>query len=274
MNILSFSLFGSRQYKKEEKWQFFHYLRGLVWNVKMAKLLFPSFLVHCEISSDTFSDYDNIFYGLKEHYGMSFSINETMPLCKMMLLRMKPIFWTNTDYVFCRDADALLTMKERKCVQEFLNSSKLVHAITDDQAHGAGLMGGLSGYSAKAIRDKYYTWDNLLSKSPVHIGSHGTDQILLNAVIGQDFKEETFAHYLNGEWGNGEGIVKKEVANVVVPEVNPGLWESNLCIRHIGGAGVVEMETKRFFQRHDKEIPAFEDILKRYPAVFYWYSNE
>jgi hypothetical protein len=240
----------------------------------MAKLLFPSFLCHVEVDSGTFSDYDNIFYGLKEHYGISFSINETQSLCSSMLWRMRPCFWENAEYVFPRDADALLTMKERKCVQEFLNSGKQVHAITDDQAHGAGLMGGLSGYSAKAMREKYYTWDNLLSKSPVHIGPHGTDQILLNAVIGQDFKEQTFAHYLNGEWGNGESIVKKEVANVVISEVNPKLWEADLCVRHCGSPGVVEMETRRFFERHDKEIPAFEEICKRYPAIFTWYINE
>lgn len=275
MNVLSFSIFGSRQYTKENKWLFWTYLRGLVWNVKMARLIYPDFLVHVEIESAVFSDYDNIFYGLKDHYGISFTINETVPLCKAMLWRMKSCFWDTSDYVFTRDADAILTMRERKCVQEFLNSGMSVHAMTDNPAHGVGLMGGMGGYNAKLIREKYGSWDNLLSKSPVHIDSHGTDQVLLNAVVFMDFKGRVVAHYLNGEKGTWvDAKVYNNVPDIQIPSVNPPLWESDLTCRHIGSPGVVEMEVRRFFQRHDKEIPEFEEICKRYPAVFPWYINE
>src|SRR5690349_4846000 len=110
MNIISFSIFGSRQTNKDNFWLFATYLRTFYWNVRMARLLYPSFQIHVECDSGTFSDYDNIFYGLKDHYGISFTINEMMPLCRMMLLRLKPIFWDNADTVVSRDADAILTM--------------------------------------------------------------------------------------------------------------------------------------------------------------------
>jgi len=273
MKILSFSIFGSRQTTKENFWLFAHYMRGLYWNTRMAKLLYPDYLVSVSVDSGTFSDYDNIFYGLKEHYGIAFSIYEMMPLCKMMLLRLSPIFWDNADTVVSRDADAILTMRERKCVQEFVNSGMTVHAITDDPMHGTGLMGGMTAFRAKPIREKYGTWENMLSKSPVAINGHGTDQQFMNAVLYPEYKNQMFCHYLNGEKGNGEAIVKNEIANVVLDGVNPKLYESNLCCRHIGSAGVVELETRRFFFRHDKEN-GFEEIAKRYPRVFYWYANE
>lgn len=273
MNIISFSIFGSRQTTKENFWLFATYLRTFYWNVRMARLLYPSFQIHVEVDSGTFSDFDNIFYGLKEHYGISFSINEDIPLCMKMLWRLKPIFWDNADTVVSRDADAILTMRERKCVQEFINSGMTVHAITDDPMHGTGLMGGMIAVKAKPIREKYGTWENMLSKSPIQIAGHGTDQQFMNAVLYPEYKSQMFCHYLNGEKGNGEAIVKNEIANVVLDGVNPTLWESNLCARHIGSAGVVELETRRFFLRHDKET-GFEEIAKRYPAIFPWYINQ
>ena len=269
--VISFSLFGARNFTKDNFFEFAAYMRGFYWNVRMAKLFFPDWQVHCEIDSGTFSDYDNIFYGLQKYYGISFSIHETMPLCKSMLTRLKPLFFSNVEYVLCRDADALITYREAQMVKEFTDSGLEVHSITDNVAHTVPLMGGLCGFKCHLLKEKYKSWDEMLALSPVQFHEKGSDQTFLTKVVYPAFRSQMFAHHLEAKYTHGEAIIKTFVPNIQLGNVSPKLWESNLCVAFAGAAGVNELETLRFLKRFDTETE-FEDIAKRYNKIFYWYN--
>jgi len=269
MNIISYCLFGSRS-KEIERWEFLAYLRGFVFNVKMNALLFPGWVTHIELDSQTYSDYDVLFKELKKYYNISFDINASAPLCKAMLWRLKPIFFEDSHYVMCRDCDSLTSYRERQAIEAFTLSGLFIHGLTDNPAHTVPLLGGLCSFSALQLRTKYKSWDELLSLSTIGISSRGTDQSFLNSVIYPDFKESMFAHYLKGMKGNGEAIVKTEIENIHL-NINNNLWESNLCSFFAGSAGVNELETLRFFKRFEPKN-GFEEIEKQYPKIFYWYD--
>lgn len=257
--IISFSLFGARD-NNLENYVFNFYLRGLYWNVRMANLIYKDWQCHVELDSPTFSDYDNIFTGLHDYYGMSYNINPVQPLCKSMLWRLKPIFFDGVETVLCRDTDALVSYREAAIVQEWLKSPFQIGAIRDNPAHTVPLMGGMIGLRCGKLRDKYKDWDNLLSKSPITISERGTDQEFLMKVVYPDFKEDI-----------ADLIYPARNHGLILNNVRPELWESDLCSAFIGAAGVNELETLRFFRRFD-EITPFETIAKKYPKIFYWYQ--
>lgn len=247
MKIISYSLFGSRT---TEPWLFNFYLRGLVWNVKMNKLIYPGWQTHVEIDVDTFSDYDHIFYGLKQHYGISYNVNIQEPLCKSMLWRLKPVFWADSEVVLCRDADAITTARERNAINAGINNNWDILNITDNPAHNLPIMGGMSGFRSKKFREVFKSWDNLFFRNP-DLTRHGSDQKLLMDLF------------------NHEGYTVKSIL-AKPSEQSELLWTSDLTCRHIGSAGVVEMETIRFFKQHDGNSP-FIEIEKKYPHIFYWH---
>lgn len=268
--ILSFSLFGARDYPADREFEMNAYIRGFVWNVKMAKLIFPSFNVHVELSADVYSLYDPLIRGLQDHYGVTFNINREETLCRSMLWRLKEIFKEDSHYVFCRDCDSLVTYREAQMIEWFIQSGLYVHNICDNPAHSIPIMGGLCGFKSEPLRSKYASYNNLLSKSPIGIDARGTDQNFLNLVIYPDFKDSMMGHFLKGYPGNGEHSIIHFIDNMRLEGISPELWQSNLCILFAGAAGVNDLETIRFFRTFDKEIPEFIDIEKRYPKIFYW----
>lgn len=265
MKILSFTIFGSRTIVPEDRWTLYAYMRGLYWNVRMAKLLFPDFQVRVTVDGETFSKYDNVFYGLSDFYGTHVDVVEEMPLCKAMLTRMKPIFIDGVDYVFCRDADSLITSSEVVAIREFIESGLTLHGINDNPAHSVPLLGGLCGFRCQPLRDKYNSWENLLARSPIEIDKRGSDQVFLTGIVYPHFVDQLYTHYGNSpvpQWAQTrEKLIK----------FNPSepYWHSDLCISFCGSAGVNDMETIRFFKQFDTENE-FEEIAKRYPEIFYW----
>ncbi len=264
-------MFGAAFVTRENEFEFNAYMRGLYFNTRFAKLVYPDWEIHIEVDSKTFSDFDNIFYGLQKFYGVTFTINEIHPLTKSMFWRMKKAFMPDVDYIMCRDADALVTYREAQAVKAFVDSGLEIHAVTDNPAHGVPLMGGMTAFKCKPIRDKFGVWKAMTTHVRDNSWPRGMDQILISDLFyTQENKSKIFGHYLQGYKGAGEAVIKTEIDNIPLPGVDPKLWETNLCVRHIGSAGVVELETLRQLKRFSQETE-FEEIAKRYPKIFYWH---
>lgn len=257
--IISYSLFGSRTTPKEQRFVFYAYLRGFVWNVKMNAIVYPDFQTHVEVDSGTFSDYDNIFYGLKEYYGISFGINNEQPLCQSMLWRLKPVFFESSEIVLCRDADALTSHREAQCVQEWLKTEYTILSIKDNPAHTLPLMGGMIGICSKSMRETYGSWNNLLKFAQVDFDARGSDQDFMMKEIYPKFKN----------------ILLKDMQSVAINNpssyatTTPALYCSNLCSAFIGAAGVNDLETIRYFLQYGRRT-GFDEIENRYKEIFYW----
>jgi len=277
MKLISYSLFGANNFNEENRFEFRSYLRGFYWNVRMNHLLYPGWKTNVELDEVTYVAYQGLFDWLKANYGLVINLNckntQVDPLCKAMLWRLKPLFREGVTHVLCRDSDSITTYREAQCVQLWLESNLAAHAINDNPAHG-GLMGGMVGFDSakfKAITEAD-TWDELLTKDiSFNYQVRGTDQDFMNKFILPRIKYDLFFHALDKVKLPEAHTVTSYVRNIEVPEVNPKLWESNLTCRHIGSAGVVEMELLRFFSRFsDEGGQRHKEIEMEYPEIFYW----
>lgn len=246
MKAISYVLFSN------EKHLLNWYLRGLCFNFRMNRLLYPEWETIIHADRLLRQEYD-LFFGELSRLGAhiySFSQRER---CYNMLVRMAPIWSLNTTHILCRDADAITTYREVCAVNEWLQSGKTVHGINDNPAHSIPMMGGMIGIDCQQFRQRtgINSFEELVQGHDLSL--HGSDQDLLMNTIYPKVKDSFFL--------SKDPIQKRD---------NP-LWESDLTCRHIGSAGVVEMETVRFFERfdHNEEMINFE---KRFPEIFYWHG--
>lgn len=232
------------------------YIRGFYWNARMNNLLYPDWRTHLEVDEATFNSNPSLFEWLVRNNNLSLVINKvTPPLCEGMLWRMKPVFTMDVTHVLCRDADAVTTYREALMVQEWLESYQAIHAIHDNPAHD-GLMGGMIGIVTSRFKAVYNvtTWEEMIKG--LKLDQHGSDQHFLNREILPRFRNEIFWHKPGHKLYAG------------LPQVNKKYWESDLTCRHIGSPGVVEMELRRFFIRHDEYNWKFQEIEKAHPHLF------
>ncbi len=253
--LICYSLFNAPSETFEKR----AYIRGFYWNSRMNNFIFPEWRTHLEVQGDLYQEYRELFDWLVANNNLSLSVNDHHPsLCQGMLWRMKPIWTIDVSHVLCRDADAITTYREAQYMQHWLESGIPFSAIHDNPAH-SGLMGGMVGWDTAAF--KAYTgiqsFDELLANRD--LSQRGSDQHLLN----QEILPKIHGHvrFYNGM----DTFFSKDL-----PLVDKKLWESNLVCRHIGSAGVVEMEMLRFFKRFDIYNWKFQPIEKRYPELFYW----
>lgn len=263
--LITYSLFKGGKEPFEER----SYIRGFYWNARMNNFIYPDWRTHLEIDRATYTEYKNLFDWLVGNNNLSLNINEATPeLCKGMLWRMKPIFTIDISHVICRDTDSITTYKEAQCVQAWLESGIGFHAINDNPAHG-GLMGGMVGFDTAKLKGfmRWNSWGEMIGG--YDLSKHGSDQNLMNQKLHSKIYNDLFLHKLNG---SGCAAKRTETtAEIRLPLVDKKLWESNLVCRHIGSAGVVEMETLRFFKRFDEYNWKFQPIEKEFPKIFYWH---
>lgn len=258
MKLISFSLFNHPSAKPFERMA---YIRGFFFNCRMARLIYPEWLVHLEVDQSTYEEFKGLFDWLQLNNSLRITINgNESQLCKAMLWRMKPCFEQDVTHVLCRDSDALVTYREAQRVQQWLEGGKGVHSILDNPGH-SGLMGGMVGFDTAKLKaaTSWNTWDQMIEGWD--LSQRGSDQHLLNQRVLPHIKTETHIH-------------DSREANQLLPAKLPGVdgkfWESNLCCFFIGSAGVNELETIRFFRRLDEYDYQTEEIMKQYPKLFYW----
>lgn len=259
--VISYSLF---QMPNIERWLFYVYLRGLVWNVKMCRAVYPDYEVHIQVDAKTFSEFNNIFFGLCDIYGCKYSVNPPMDLCRAMITRMRPIFEPDVEICLTRDADSIVTYREAVAVEQWIKSKDTTVAMTlkDNAGHSLELMGGMSNYKCDLIRLQYATWDNFMKQIEIPLQVHGSDQRYLMETIYTRFKD--FIRVVDMQ-----GISKYE--HPKLEGVKEELYLSNLIPAFIGTAGINEMEYNRFQEQFLKN-DAMEQIEKSYPNVFYKYQ--
>ncbi len=258
MKIISFSLFNHPSAQPFERMA---YIRGFFWNCRMARLIYPEWIVSLEIDIDLYNEFKDLFEWLRWSNSVRVNVNgRAFPLCESMLWRMKPCFETDVSHVICRDADALLTYREAQRVQQWLEGGKGVHSILDNPAH-SGLMGGMVGFDSAKLKaaTSWNNWNSMIAGWD--LSQRGSDQHLLNQRVLPHMQTETHVH---------DSREQNQLLPSRLPGVDAKFWESNLCVSFIGAAGVNEMETIRFFKRLDNYDYQVDEIQKQFPKIFYW----
>lgn len=258
--VISYSLFGD-----PSSFEFGYYLRGVYFNVRMNRILYPDFVTWINLDLDVYTEYEDLFLEMNQLLGLKFYTLKHEQRCKSMLWRMKPMFFEiDAEYVLCRDLDSVPTYREANCVYDWIKSGLPFHAINDNDAH-AGLMGGLVGFRTEDFkRDTgYYGFDEMIKGQDLR--QHGSDQNFMNKYIHPKIKKGLLMHKLKGAGIDAARVETKQP----VGYLNSKLWVSDLISRYIGSAGVIDFELIRFFQSFDKN-QKFDDFERKYSDICYW----
>lgn len=129
--IISYSLYGGSK----------KYWYGMLCNVGQAKIIYPEWI--CRVYYDSTAPSNAI---------EELSTNENVELVNMdgiteyfkMSWRFLAIDDDDVEIMICRDADSRLSWREKKCVDIFIESDKLLHSIRDNGNH-PDIMGGMWG---------------------------------------------------------------------------------------------------------------------------------
>jgi hypothetical protein len=191
-------------------------------------------------------------------------------MCKSMLWRMLPIWESNAEYVFCRDADSLLTLRQKICVEQFIESKKSIHGINDNIAHNIPLMGGMFGCKVDAFIEKTKITSlqhlyNLVDYTDEKWSQRGSDQELLNDKIWPHFRNDCLIHNFNTQ----SDVVISEKYNYDKQVVE----NDKIFCNYIGACGIktkIESAINFYSKFVSKDIiEKIEDIEKHYVDDIY-----
>lgn len=152
-NVISYALWGADP----------RYLMPLQENLRIRMHLFPAWTVRVYLDSSVPEEYrlnlqqDGVQICLKEQA-------RSEPASRKLLWRFEVISDPNVKRFLVRDADSLLSVKERVAVDAWLNSGKYFHVMRDFYTHTdlvlAGLWGGVTGIlpPLQTLVDKFKPW--------------------------------------------------------------------------------------------------------------------
>lgn len=178
MNILSFALFGT-----DEK-----YRNGIIQNANLAIEIYPDWilLVYCDKYN---------FYFLRDKIPK----NTKLVLQKDKSVGLEGMSWRllateieEAQVILFRDADSLITFREKFAIDEWLASSFDTHLIRDHPYHFSPIMGGMFGVRresktvlARLVKEKLNTR---------RLTNYGDDQAFLSSEFYPKIKFKALVH--------------------------------------------------------------------------------
>lgn len=279
---ISYALFGYERERAKDCFDFNSYLRGLLINIRLNRLLFPDWDIVLNIDHISYNNHKNLFDNLPIRIEVQ---PDGVPLCLAMLWRLKPLYLTDAagvpDYthVICRDLDSPPTYRERQCVEQWVAHDKAAHAICDSDSHNIPMMGGMVGF-----RPAYFTmrmpkdWDSLIAKDKaINYKTKGADQTFLNSVIYPAFatpgNDSITQHYMLGYPDTFLSDFSNKVPNIVL-DLPEDMKKSNDICGHIGAAGYYPPPLEKFLHDYKDRFVDLQEIEKDYTHIFYWANDK
>lgn len=145
-----------------------------------------------------------------------------------MLWRLLAAWETENDYVFCRDLDSILTPRQAKFVQAFINSGHMIHGINDNNSHTIPLMGGMIGVRCNlfVISTGFSSFANMIESWRVNRAfwdRHGADQDFLMEQLWPKVSGNSLIHKISGP--NDRCMMKDCVPGLKLANVSDRLME-------------------------------------------------
>jgi protein O-GlcNAc transferase len=162
--IISFSLWGDNP----------KYTLGAIKNANLSREIYPGWICRFYVGESVPED---ILKELESIDNVEIVKMGEMGEWNSMFWRFYPISDEDTEIMISRDCDSRLSMREKYCVDEFINSDKLFHTMVDHPWHG-GIMGGMWGAKKGILKEM----KNLIDEWP-KTNQWQTDQSFLNHVI-------------------------------------------------------------------------------------------
>jgi hypothetical protein len=286
--VISYSLFGYGKERQANCFDFNSYIRGLMINLRLARLLFPEWKVRLYTDANTANGFERMFELLRFPHSNALEVvvcDEAL-LTKAMLWRMKPAFDSSVEMFICRDVDSPLTYRDAQAVKEWELSNKQAHAITDSISHTISMMGGMIGFKQKYFKDYtgFTNWDEMVNEMSGY-EHKGVDQEFLNRFIYPKFANPSnssiMQHYFLG-MGNTflDGFKtcscysiqghKEDCPLNIKLDLSEDLKDSNAICGHIGASGYYPTETMRFLNRYKDRFTDIQNAEDLHKDIFYW----
>lgn len=277
MNAISYSLFGFNQ-EYEKSLAFKSYLRGLHLNIRVAEVLYPGWAVEIAIDDSVrLSPYFSLFVEYNRRENIKYSVWPTAELCRMMLYRLHPVFFSllgklTYDRVLCRDTDSLLSYRERQAVAYWEQGPKMAHAITDSISHSITLMGGMIGFQSGPFRNRLnvISFDHLMEQAQgIDFNVKGSDQDFLNRIVLPKVADSITEHFVLGHPQTFRGDCHN-----FIHDIDLGLPEEFKELNgygfHIGASGFQTDAVVNWLKKWGKDNEYWDELEKQFPDVMYW----
>ena len=274
MKVISYSLFGYNKERQENCFVFADYLRGLSVNIRLARVLYPDYVVRLHTDNSTYDGLKHIF----DRLPIDIVICEDAELTKAMLWRMKPLYDNNVDIVLCRDLDSPLTYRERQAVRYWENKDKAAHAIADSVSHDVAMMGGMIGFKKRNFIDYtgFATWEALVENKGIDYKRKGADQDLLNRYVYPCFarhgSDSITQHYILGISNTFLSDYHNTIPLMDIEAPVEFKCTNDLC-GHIGAAGYYSAPMLSFILKYKDLFSDLWNIEKDHKDIYYW-TNE
>ncbi len=253
MNVVSLSIFSGPQ-AREPQGTYSRYLPAWIaahhncfagWELRLA--------VDDSFGTDPWADFCVLAYEADLIRLDNCGPAETRNLA--MLWRLRPLFEEGIDAVIFRDADSIATPRDRRAVDEWLDSGKCAHGINDSISHTIPLMGGMTGFRAERFRELtgLATFEQLVAAARTAIDweEPGRDQQFLSGWIWERVFDNSLIHCLKGRTARFGGLIHREVIRDGAPAgINPEvLAGGDALLPHLGASGFDFIYAREFYRR-------------------------
>lgn len=286
--VISYSLFGYNKVRQENCFDFHSYIRGLMINLRLARLIYPGWQVILQLDRPSYDGWKNFFHELTEKEILQIRVHdEEAVLTKAMLWRLCPIFeeqlstheWNNS-HVICRDLDSPISYREAQAVQYWINKDKAVHAITDSISHDVPMLGGMIGFRPAYFTERMNvkTFEQLIALNPnLDWTKKGMDQTFLTHNIYPKFAQHgtdsITQHYCLGMPNTFLSDYHNSIQDLELP-IPYEMKESNDGCCHIGQSGWNETGLFKFLFKHWDKFNDILEVESNYKSIFYWGNHE
>lgn len=280
MKIISYSLFGYNTERALNCFDFNSYFRGLNLNIRLAKVLFPDWIIRVHMDHSTYLGFKDIFDALP----IQVQLCDPAVLTHAMLWRMLPAFDPDVERFICRDLDGPLTPRDRQAVLDWENSEMNAHSITDSVSHNIEMLGGMIGFKSAEFRNTFNVsnLDQLIAAANSELSSNfgrtldftvkGEDQTLLCLYVYPKFRDSQSIkqHYVLGMGNTGLPGYSN-----TIPDLDLGIPVEDInaissLAGHIGAAGFYDSPmTSWLILNNDKFLDLYE-LEKTHADIYYW----
>lgn len=175
-----------------------------------------------------------------------------------MLWRLAAAWEPENEYVFCRDLDSILTPRQTKFVQSFIDSGRIVHGINDNNSHDIPLMGGMIGIKCHSFV-KLIGFENFpkmiasWNKDREFWDNHGRDQEFLMQMIWPKVSNHSLIHRIQGP--NDRCLMKDCVPGLQLKGINEKILDEGDNFTNYIGASNCKNTT--YGEKSLQEITSF-----------------
>jgi hypothetical protein len=150
MKIISYCLWGEAQ----------KYIVGMKRNIELAAEIYPGWQVNIALGKNSSHLYEPL-RKTADSLNVKLAVDQyPREDWSLMLDRFWPITDPACEVIISRDSDSRLTLREKACVDEWLDSSYGVHSISDHPHHSLSIMGGLCGFKQGSLPSNFATMLN------------------------------------------------------------------------------------------------------------------